>query len=74
MICYRQKTGGERSHSDETAVAEGVQGDRIVPGVDAGEQRAPIGIGDPGDIARGEAGVDDDGRFEGAGLPGIPWR
>ena len=28
------------------------------------------GIGHPGDVARGEAGVDGDGRLEGAGLAG----
>ena len=66
----RQAAGGERADPDEAAVAVGIERDRVVAGVDAGEHGALIGVRDPGDVARGESGVDRDGGIEGAGLPG----
>ena len=63
----RERTGGERPDPDEVAVAPGVQRDRVVGGVHAGEHGALVRVhGD--DVPRGVAGIDRDGRIEGAGL------
>ena len=52
----RELAGGERSDQpDEAAVALGVERDGVVLGVDAGEQRALIGVRHPGDVARGDS-------------------
>ena len=51
---------------DELAAPVRVQRDRVVPEIDAGEQRTLTGR-DEGDVARGDAGVDRDG---GPKLPG----
>ena len=61
--------------ADEAAVAIGVERDGVVLGVDAGQQRALIGHGDPGDVARGdEPGLTVTGGSKLPGCPGMPWR
>src|SRR5262245_6768971 len=68
----RQAPGGERSEADEAAVAPGIERDGIVAGVHTGEYSALVRIRDPGEIARGEAGVDRDRGFERTGLSRLP--
>ena len=67
----RELAGGERPDPDEAAVAVGVERDGVVLGVDAGEQRAVDRCSGTQAMSReGIAGVDRDGRLEGAGLAG----
>ena len=47
----------------------GIERDRVVAGIDAGEHGALIRVRNPGDVERGSPGVDRDGGLEGAGLP-----
>ena len=67
----RQPAGRERADADEPAVAACEQRDRVGPGVDAGDQGPLITVEDR-DVARGDAGIDDDGRLEGPRLLGPP--
>ena len=70
----RELAGGQRADPDEAAVALGVERDGVVLGIDAGEQRASIGVGNPGDVARGIPGLTVTGGSKVPGWPGMPWR
>src|SRR5205085_1128224 len=62
-----EQTGGERPDQGEAAAAPGVQRDRVVGGVHTGEQPALVRVHN-GNVPRGMAGIDLDGRIERARL------
>ena len=70
MICAGSEAGCQRADLHEATVAVGIERDRVIVGIDTGEDRALVGVRNPGDVARRIAGVDRDGGLEGAGLPG----
>ena len=61
MICAGRRRWPASRQSDEAAVAVGVERDRVIVSIDAGEDRNLARVRHPGDVARRIAGVDRDG-------------